>query len=532
MIVFLLFIAFLVSWALVFVTTPLLVRFAEKVRLFDVPSNRKVHQVPTPRLGGLALFSAFFVPFVIFYFLFCFYLHLPLTYLFHKPDWLGVFIGATLIFLTGFFDDIRGVPSWLKFACQNVSALAIIFGGLGLEKIFVPPFGIISLTPAVSTLITVLWCLVIINGFNLIDGMDGLAAGTAFICAFFLLIVAFLTNHYYMTLPIVMLAGATIGFLHYNFNPARIFMGDSGSYFLGYALAAIALKISRDDTSGVHAIVPVAVIFIIPAMDVIVATLRRIARKEHIFEPDCEHIHHCILNKGFSQRRTVFLLYGVNFVAGVLGISFFYLPPVVFWLLLLMIVASIVAFVSRFGYFNWLNRLKIVVTLKSKLNDTRFHMSLLKDFWSLENASSLQEMRKKLAAILARLNIDHARLIVFSPPLVEKSPVREILYSNKPQSLLTKPSVPLQLNIPLIREKTVYGYLFVEKNVMETNLPQKLFLTLLERTAKAVLSYISKSRHIANDYIETDGAPRTSNESRKQTYVLIAKVPSPLEKPH
>lgn len=532
MMVFLLLVAFLVSWGLVFVTTPLLVRLAERVRLFDVPSKRKVHRVPTPRIGGLALFSAFFIPFVVFYFAFCFYLDLPVTYLFNKLDWLGVFIGATLIFFTGFFDDIGGVSPELKFVCQTVSALAIIAGGLGIEKIFVPPFGVISLHPTISIAVTVLWCLVLINGFNLIDGMDGLAAGTAFICAFFLLIVAFQTNHYYMTLPTVMLAGATIGFLHYNFNPARIFMGDSGSYFLGYALAAIALKISRDDISGVHNIVPVAVIFILPAMDVIVATFRRIARRENIFDPDCEHIHHCMLKKGFSQHRAVFLLYGVNFVTGLMGISFFYLPPGLFWPLLLTVVVLLVVFASKFGYFDWLYKSKKVLTLKNKFEKTFFHVSFLKDLWSLENASTLQEMRKRLVVILARLNLDHARLTVFSPPLANKAPAKEILFSSKSKSLLTPISAPLQLNIPLIHEKTVHGYLFVEKNVKETTFAQTLFLTLIERTAKAVLNYIVKNRSIWDSPPDANNTCKPPSESRKQTYVLIARVSLPLEKLH
>ncbi|MEJ5300647.1 MAG: MraY family glycosyltransferase [Thermodesulforhabdaceae bacterium] len=535
MLIIILVIAFLVSWGLVFVITPLVEKLARKTRLFDLPSVRKIHAEPTPRIGGLAFFFAIFIPFVVFYFGMCLYLELPFTYLLSKPDWLWVLLGATFIFITGLFDDLVGVSSGLKLLCQCVSSFAIISGGLGIEKVLIHPWGIMSLHPALSIMVTVLWFLVMINGFNFIDGLDGLAAGTAFICGLFLLIVAFQTEHYYMTIPIIMLAGATIGFLHYNFNPARIFMGDSGSYFLGYALAAIAVKVSRDETiGGANVIVPVAVILSIPAIDVLVAALRRALRKNHIFKPDCEHIHHCMIQKGFSHSKTVFWLYGANCLMGLLGISYFYLPPPFFWTILFGTVVLLFLLASTFGYLDWLLKSNFVVFLKTKLVKARFRVSFLRDLWWLENASTIEEMRKRLVSILVQLNFDYARLTIFSPPIDEKSHQREVVYPVlKSGSKILQVSAPLQLNIPLIRGKTVYGYLFVERNIMETALPQKWLLNLVERIARSALNWIIRNRSKGSRSAFASKSDVHEKNVRRETFILIAKPPyATLNQPH
>lgn len=528
---FLLLIAFLTSWGLVFVTTPSLVRIARRVKILDIPSDRKVHEAPIPRIGGLALFLAFFIPFVIFYLSIFLFLELPFTYILNRPDWLGVFTGAVLIFSTGFLDDIRGVSPRLKLMVQCISTLAVVAGGLSIEKVLIPPWGVIDLHPVVSILITIIWCLLVINGFNFIDGLDGLAAGIALICSLFLLIVAFMTNHYYMTLPTVMIAGATIGFLHYNFNPAKVFMGDSGSYFLGYALATSALRISRDDTNNITLIVPTAIILAIPMFDVIVATFRRILRREPIFRPDCYHIHHCILNKGFSHRQSVFILYAANFVMGVLALSYFYLSPVYFWLFFFFTVSSFILIASMFGYFDWFFKSSTVLSIREKLKVAQFQMCIMKDLWMLENSSSLEDMRKRLVSVLARLNLDHARLTIFSPPIADRNIPKEILYSPRLQSRSVLPSAPLQLNIPLIRGKNVHGYLFVEKNVLETSFSQKSFIALLERTTKSLLNYVLKNYPYTLHHNYRHNNSEISSMVRKNTYILIAKNSS-LERFH
>lgn len=525
MMIFLLIVAFFTSWGLVFVTTPLLVKVAKKAKLFDIPSERKVHETPTPRIGGLALFTAFLIPFLIFYCWMFLYLELPLTYILYRQDWLGIFVGAILIFLTGFLDDLVGISSRLKLIAQCMSAIAVVVGGLGIEKVLVNPWGIISLNPVISALITIIWCLLVINGFNFIDGLDGLAAGIAFICGLFLLIVAFLTNHYYITLPVIMLAGATIGFLHYNFNPARIFMGDSGSYFLGYALVTSALRISRDDIQNVNIVVPVVLILALPVIDVVIATLRRILKRQPIFKPDCQHIHHCILNKGFSHRQSVLILYGINFLMGLLALSYFYLSPTLFWSLCLVTMIFLFIIASNFGYFDWIFNSNAVISMRKRLKETRFQMTLLKDLWILENTASLVEMRKRLVVVLARLNLDHAKLTIFSPPLTDNHGPGEVIYSGKSRSEHHKNPASLQLNIPLIRGKKVYGYLFVEKNAMETSISYSSLLTLLERTTQSLVNYILKNR-INPGLFQSSAKTDPPNIPHKQTYILIAKGPA------
>lgn len=187
---------------------------------------------------------------------------------------------------------------------------------------------------------------------------------------------------------------------------------------------------------------------------------------------------------------------------------------------------------STFGYFDWFLKSDFMISLKSKLRETQFQMVFLRNLWWLENAPTIEEMRKRLVSILVKLNFDHARLTIFSPPIDERGHQREVIYSApKPGSKMPLVSAPLQLNIPLISGKTVHGYLFVEKHIMETALPQKWLLNLVERTAKSVLDWIVKNRNKWSHptFVNND----LQGGVRKQTFILIAKSPAmSLNQPH
>ncbi len=505
------------SWGLVFLITPLVVRLAHTLALFDIPSERKIHREPTPRLGGIALFSAFFLPFLGFYVRFCSSLHLSLDHILLKPEWLGIVIGGVIIFSVGILDDIRGVSPSFKFLAQCTSAIAAFSGGLTVGDLSLPFGNVLSLPFSLSLTLTLLWFVLIINGFNLIDGMDGLAAGTAFIAAFFLLIICFQYERYYMALPTVMVAGATLGFLHYNLNPARIFMGDSGSYFLGYTLAAIALKVSRDERGTTNLLVP-ALILLLPITDALMAAIRRGLRGMHIFRADKEHIHHCVLRQGFSQKHTVFCLYAVTFVAGTVATVVSCTPPLIAAVLVILTLSTFLFLAHTVGYLACVTETPPIRSFTGLLRYAGLLSSLEIRCWALKRATTTLELRHTLSQLFSYMELDYAQLTIFSPPLTISTPRGERSPDNQ-RSSLRHSALPLHISLPLAEERHQHGYLIVEKAVGEGTLPVKILLLYLERITRLTLACVKKQSRFAES--------RETIHPRKQTYTLIARMPYP-----
>ncbi|MGA1866915.1 MAG: MraY family glycosyltransferase [bacterium] len=305
---------FIMSTVTSIIITPFIEKLGQKIGALDFPEERKIHNGVIPRCGGIAIYLGFFLPFLL-----AFISQneivksIPLNI-----KAFGFVACSLLIMLVGLWDDIKGLAASTKFIAQIIIAAIAWWCGFRIEKIILPYFGIIELN-FMGLPISVLWFLMVINAINLIDGLDGLAAGVSLFASIILAIISVMRGEYLGVLIFISFAGALLGFLPYNFNPASIFLGDSGSYFIGFVLAALGLGISHKSTMTVAILTPIIALGL-PLMDMIIATIRRFIYGSKIFDPDKEHLHHKLIEIGFSTCGAVFLLYGMTILFGVLSL--------------------------------------------------------------------------------------------------------------------------------------------------------------------------------------------------------------------
>lgn len=297
--------ALAVALVVSYLMCPLVKSFAYKIGAIDVPKdNRRMHKKPVPRLGGLAIFLGFIVSML----------------LFAKIDgeMQGILLGAVIIVVLGVVDDMTPLRAYFKFFVQIVAALVAVFHGVVIETLSNP--NIFSQNPYwnlswLAIPITVLWIVGITNAVNLIDGLDGLACGVSTISAMTMLVIALLVSEGDVAIIMASLVGACLGFMPYNRNPAKMFMGDTGSTFLGYILATISIQ----GLFKYYAIVSFAVPFLVlglPMFDTIFAIVRRLAHGQNPMAPDRGHIHHRLIDMGLNQKQAVAALYVVSSILG------------------------------------------------------------------------------------------------------------------------------------------------------------------------------------------------------------------------
>ena len=300
------FLALVVSLVVSFLTSPVVKNFAYKVGAIDVPKDaRRMHKVPIPRLGGLAIFFGFIVWIL----------------LFGKIDrqMQGILLGAVVIVVLGVVDDITPLPAKLKFVVQIIAALIPVFHGVVIRAVSNPnllsdnaywQMGNVS-----SVVITVLWIVAITNSVNLIDGLDGLAVGVSTISATTVLVISLLVSDMQVAIAMAALVGACAGFMPYNLNPAKMFMGDTGATFLGYILATMSIQ----GLFKFYAIISFAVPFLIlglPIFDTAFAFIRRIAHGQSPMQADRSHVHHRLIDMGLNQKQAVATLYVISAILG------------------------------------------------------------------------------------------------------------------------------------------------------------------------------------------------------------------------
>lgn len=288
--------ALLSAFVIAYFSMPLVIKLAHRLGAIDQPNNRKVHDVSMPRLGGLAIFMAFIIVMV-------FIVKV-------SGPFLGIIVGGCIIFLVGMLDDIYQLSAWVKLAGQIVATSVAVYFGVVIQFVNNPFDGALYLG-YLSIPLTFLWIVGISNAINLIDGLDGLAAGVSSIAAITMGIVALLQGQTLVAFVAFILVAATLGFLPYNFHPARTFMGDGGSNFLGFTLACLAVTGLAKSTAIISLLVPI-VILGIPIFDTSFAIIRRIYNKAPIFEPDKDHLHHRLLALGFTHRASVLIIYSIS----------------------------------------------------------------------------------------------------------------------------------------------------------------------------------------------------------------------------
>ena len=299
--------ALLLALIVSFLATPLVRRLAFKIGAVDIPrDNRRMHDHPIPRLGGLAIFLGFLVS--------------VLAYARIDMEMQGILIGATIIAVLGIADDIHSLPAKFKFVVQILAALCAVLHGVAIEVIGNPNIFSDSeywVLGGWSIPVSVIWIVAITNAVNLIDGLDGLADGISTIGALTMLILALILGEHEIALVCGALVGACVGFLPYNLNPARIFMGDTGSTFLGFILACVSIQ----GLFKYYAVISFLVPFIIlglPIFDTASAIIRRLLKGQSPMVADRSHIHHKLIDMGLNQKQAVATLY---IISGVLGLS-------------------------------------------------------------------------------------------------------------------------------------------------------------------------------------------------------------------
>lgn len=344
-------IVLLVAVVVTYSITPLVLAAARRIGAVDIPDDRKVHAVPTPTLGGTALLLGFLAsmgaaslvePFVSSF--------RPFS-LFPPTELIGITAGTLLIYVLGVLDDLRGLKAPAKFSGQILAAGLVFLSGVRLEYFRFPGLGALSLSPDISAIATIIWFVALVNAVNFVDGLDGLAAGITAIAA-----ATFFVHSYQLseqglagpepTAPLISIAivGTTLGFLRYNFNPAKIFMGDSGSMTLGFLLAAatvVGVGRSAPQNPGQESVVfylPLVIpliVLAVPILDTLVAIVRRARKRRPIFHADKEHMHHRLLEIGHGHRQAVLIMYMWSAAVGGLTLTLSIVPNRIFAILFL-----------------------------------------------------------------------------------------------------------------------------------------------------------------------------------------------------
>lgn len=294
--------ALICSILLAYSFTPIVRVLAYKIGAIDVPKdNRRMHKKPTPRIGGLAIFLGFLITCLFF----CEY----------RKELFLLLGGALLIVILGIFDDVFSLNAFVKLICQLAISAIPVIGGIRIDYIHLGEknieMGIWSIP------VTILWITALTNAINIIDGLDGLSCGVSTISAISIFFVVILQGEdIYYALVALILIGSCFGFIPFNRNPARIFMGDTGALFLGYTLSLISVEGMFKMHTAISMIVPL-IIFALPLADTLTSIVRRVLTGRNPFSADREHIHHKLIDMGFTQKETVSLLYSI---CGILGL--------------------------------------------------------------------------------------------------------------------------------------------------------------------------------------------------------------------
>lgn len=319
-------IAFLLAFVTAFVITPYTIRLANKVGAIDIPEKRRINEEPTPRLGGLAVIIGFLVS--------CIYLLTIMTLektfnpfgeeqYFHKL--MGLLLGIIVLAVFCFIDDVKGLPAIVKLIGQTIAAIIVVSFGIQIDNINIP---FLEQTLNIDNhiyiyILSIGWIIGITNAINLIDGLDGLSSGITLISCFSLIIVFTMNQSPIIAIILITaLAGAIVGFLPYNFNPAKTFIGDTGAQFLGFSLAVISI-LGTAKTYTLLVLISPLIILALPICDTLFAIVRRVIKGKSIkaiFAPDTGHLHHKLMKKGYTQKQAVLILYGISACLGMFAI--------------------------------------------------------------------------------------------------------------------------------------------------------------------------------------------------------------------
>ena len=335
--------AFLIALVVAFAITPGVIFLADKTGAMDEPDARKVHKKPIPRIGGLGIYAAFMAAM------------LTVRAYVDLPDDVaigltGLMVSGTLIVILGLIDDYKNLPATVKLLGQIVAACVLVAFDVRIDFV-TDPFGDFLYLEYLAIPATVFWIVGITNTVNLIDGLDGLAAGVSTIASVTIFLVAMQQGITVVAVLTAALAGAAFGFLYYNFNPARIFMGDTGSMFLGFMLAGISIIGAVKSAATIALIVPILALGL-PILDTTFAIVRRYRGGVPIFKPDKGHLHHRLLDLGFTQRQAVLLMYIISALLGLSAVALTEVSSGIAILIVAGVVAAVLYGAKKIGIFH------------------------------------------------------------------------------------------------------------------------------------------------------------------------------------
>ena len=453
---------FLLSFILSLVLTPAVAYLALRLRILDRPAARKVHRTAIPRAGGIAIYLASTLSFVA--------VVGAHTWILQTVDFdgrvLGFLAGGALVFALGLWDDFRPLGVRFKLTVQVAAAVIAYAGGAQILKVGLAGLGEWSLG-WLSLPVSVLWFLLIINGMNLIDGLDGLAAGIALFAALILLAVWQSPGSFVVAIGLASLAGTSLGFLRYNFYPASIFLGDGGAYFLGYSLAALSTLGSIKSEATVAMLVPIIALGV-PVMDAVWAPCRRFLLGRQMFRPDMDHIHHRLLKLGYTQRRVVLMLYGVTVLMGLISLVLVHSKDEHAALILFFVGAIAIVSIRQLGYLDFINRRGFVgwvVALGDQLGLRRSRRSFLESQISISQAETVNELWERIGAATESLGIDYCALTLTDVPVNENGRVLSHRHNGPIDVTNLDQSGTLFMAMPLFHQQEQIGLLTVAKRM-------------------------------------------------------------------
>jgi len=487
---------FAVALALSLMITPLAGKLGMRYGAVDTPNERKIHTRLIPRTGGLAIFITFFLTLLINGCLQTL-VSVQITIDHRFFYFLG---GGMIIFAVGLADDFRQLHPGIKFLFQIIAASFAYRGDLGFDMfawhLQSAPFNYVA---------TVAWFVLFINAVNLIDGLDGLAGGIVFFVSVVIVILSILRENYVCALLFAALAGGVLGFLRYNFNPASIFLGDGGSYFLGYIIAGSAIIGNAKHQVGATMLIPLLALGV-PLFDTLLAPLRRFLQGRRMFRPDNEHIHHKMLKMGISDKNVVWLLYALTFCLCLFAIVMVNYQDERSGLFLIVLSAGAIIFVRKLGYFEYFGSDKIYGWFKDLTDDTGItyeRRSFLNLQMEISQSGDIQALWLNIINALERLKFDRAELRLkadfFNRPSGKRLAENRFLWTRNgfynDKDIFNKSDMklelPLQTDAQHRRKINSYGLLVLVKDLQRDPITHYT-LRRVEHLRRTILSTLKR----------------------------------------
>ena len=399
---------FLLTFLVSLLLTPCTRIIGAHLGIVDIPNSRKIHEHSIPRCGGCSVIASFCIGLAVFPFI-----PTDITRLLDFDSHVLAFLSGSLIcFLTGLADDIKRVSYRIKLVMQVIAASIAFWGGLHIDL----PFGLEAVPlakPLFSYVFTVFWFLLFINAVNLIDGLDGLAGGIVLFVCLFMLVFLVLDKNYVLALFFALLGGSIAGFLPFNFSDSqKIFLGDSGSYFLGFALAGLGVMGSIKSHIGATMLIPLVAMGV-PVFDTLLAPVRRFILAKEPFKPDKGHIHHRLMAMGLSNSRVVMIIYGATLVLCLAAVFIVNIEDETIGLFLVVLGSMAALFARKVGYLSFVDNQKI----QSWFRDFSFVTGIAKDRrrflnlqLSIQDSKTLDDLWAHLTQAFAELKLDFAEV--------------------------------------------------------------------------------------------------------------------------